>query len=341
MRERLRADRIIAAVLAVACAVLALARPGAAAAGQLAPVTAALTFAAGGWLPRWPGFAGVIALSVAIQADMGTENLPNFEIGLVTILPWAAGLVFRDRRDLVAGLRARRAELERAEDEYVRLAVRRERAAIARELHDIVSHNLAVIAVQAGAGRMATADPPQTRAERFRAIRRAGEQALTEMALLVDLLGAERAGGFGDLPALLARAAAGGVEVTMAPLPAAALPERTEAAAVAVIHEALTNAMKHAPGSVGHISVRDVDGEVRVEVRDDGAAGPAPLAGSGSGIGVAGMRERVAAMGGTLAAGPHGDGWRVLAVLPAVPGSPRGRTADAPPGGTPPEAATG
>ena len=271
---------------------------------------------------RRVGLIGVLVLTGSMQIAMGFEEFPNLEIAFVTLAPWWAGSLYRSRRELVARLAERRRSLEEAEDAYVRLSVRRERAAIARELHDIVAHHLAVIVVQAGAGRMATHGPPLGQAERLRTIGSAGEQALADMARLVDVLQADRDDterGFARLPVLMAQAAAGGLDVRLTPLPAGVtLPEDVEAAAVVVIQESLTNAMKHAPGAAVHISVDPRPGSLGVEVIDEGPVRSPGLGPLGAGLGLRGMRERVEALGGTLAAGPHAGGWRVRASLPCA-----------------------
>ena len=130
------------------------------------------------------------------------------------VAPWAVGRELAVRRDLAAALAERNRQLEAEEEAVARLAVRRERTRIARELHDIVAHHLAVVVVQAGAGRMAKRWEPAVAAERLAAIRDSGHQVLQEMSRLTDVLGAER----GDDPearlrALLDGARAAGLTV--------------------------------------------------------------------------------------------------------------------------------
>jgi signal transduction histidine kinase len=322
MPER-RRQVAVAAVLAVVCVLLVAVRPGFA--NSPAPVlpVALLAFATGAWLSTRRGLIGVLALMVSMQVAMGFADFPNVEIAIFALLPWLGGVELRNRRRLVAQLLARRTELEEAEDAFVRLAVRRERAAIALELHDIVAHHLAVIVVQAGAGRVAGtgAASAAVDVERFRTIRASGEQALTEMALLVDVLESDRAEeGFARLPALIAQAAAGGLDVRLTPVPAGvAVAPEVAALAVTVIHESLTNAIKHAPGATVDLDITARADVVEVDVVDTGASGEATLSATGAGLGLAGLRERVSALGGTLDAGPHADGWRVHACLPRVP----------------------
>jgi signal transduction histidine kinase len=205
---------------------------------------------------------------------------------------------------LVAALAVRELELEREQEAFARLAVQHERARIARELHDIVAHHLAVMVVQAGAGRMAAASGDTSRrAERFAGIRAAGGEALDEMARLLELLEAGRE----SLPRLLERARAAGLTVRYDG------PDELGEDARRIVQEALTNALKHAPGAAVEIEVRGDE----LSVRDGGARTRLTLAETGAGVGLAGLRERAEAAGGRLAAGPTPTGgWEVRATLP-------------------------
>lgn len=299
-------------------------------------VALALSYACGAYAGRPDGFLGVAALAAALQIAAGGESFPNVEIAFMTLGPWWAGHEVQSRRRLVEALARRTAQLETEQQAYVELSVRRERARVARELHDIVAHHLAVIVVQAGAGRMAPAGDDAQAAERLRVVRQAGGEALAEMARLLDLIHSERRGGPDRLATLVEQVCAGGLEVDVRLVPpdaAVALGDD----ALQVVREGLTNAMKHAPGA--HVQLRvELDGEwLEIEVRDSGATGRSPLAGVGSGLGLAGMRERVEARGGTLAAAPDGAGWRLHARLPVgVPPelSPRGGSESSPAGAT-------
>jgi signal transduction histidine kinase len=159
-----------------------------------APIWVVLSYSCGAGAALRPGLAALAGLIVASQLAVGLGEFPNAEILFVTLAPWWVGWEVGKRRRLVAELEERTGELEAAQDEFVELSLRRERARIARELHDIVAHHLAVIVVQAGAGRMAgpTAETPPR--ERLASIRQSGDQALAEMARLVDLIHADRRG---------------------------------------------------------------------------------------------------------------------------------------------------
>lgn len=285
----------------------------------IAFVAVLLTFAAGTRLPPHTGLPAVLALVVTLQLGEGFEDFPNLEIGFVTLGPWWAAREVRARRVLLAARVARERELEAAEDAFTELSVRRERARIAADLHDVVSHHVAVMVIQAGAGRLATTAGPADAAARLVTIAEAGRQALDEMARLVDVLGTGVHDPTAAIPALLEQARAAGVDVRLLGAEeAAGLSPADGALVYRVVQEGLTNALKHAPGSRVDVTLRHEDGELRVEVADEGrTAAAAPLTASGSGFGLVGMRARVDAVGGRLEAGadPAG-GWRLAAWLP-------------------------
>jgi signal transduction histidine kinase len=274
-----------------------------------------LSYACGAHAPTRPGLAATVALTAAIQVHVGFSEFPNLEIALGTLPPWWVGMQVRRRRQLVRELSARTRELEAEEEAFVRLSVHRERARIARDLHDIVSHHLAVMVIQAGAGRLAEPWQPDVAGERFATIRQAGDQALAEADRLVTMLQAD--GETPRLAQLLERAQASGARVVVAPAELALAPE-IEAIAYRVAQEALTNAMKHAPGATVDVDVALVGGELTIIVHNDAVTEASPIADTGSGLGLAGMRERLAALDGSLTAGPDLDGgFRLCARLPA------------------------
>jgi signal transduction histidine kinase len=282
-----------------------------------APVVFILAYSCGQYSPFRSGLLAVVGLTIAMQVEVGLGNFPNVEIGFLTIAPWWVGWEVGRRRRLVSALRERARELEAAQEDFVRLSVRRERARIARELHDIVAHHLAVIVVQAGAGRLAGTENGTPAVERLATIRQSGDQALAEMSRLVDIIHADtvRADAGADrLRALVEEARAGGLDVEVTPVP---LPDEVEADALRIVQEGLTNAMKHAPGAHVAIRLAATDDALEIELRDRGGSGPTGLAETGAGLGLSGMRERVESLGGTLEAGPCEDGgWQIDARLP-------------------------
>ncbi|MFG1990698.1 sensor histidine kinase [Actinoplanes sp. NPDC048988] len=202
-------------------------------------------------------------------------------------------------------------------------AVLAERAAMARDLHDVIAAHLSTTALHSGA---ALAAPPDTTRDRaaLQAVRTSSLAALEEMRSMIMLLrdaplaDATVPGGLDRLPTLVEAAEADGLRVT------AHLPEITGVPVIVahtvyrIVNEALTNARKHAPGSDVRLSVRRTAGEVTVTVTNSlTQAPPLPHQALSAGTGLPSMRERAALLGGSVAAGPDGSGWRVHATLPA------------------------
>jgi signal transduction histidine kinase len=289
--------------------------------GAVGLPVAFLAYACGAHAGTRQGIAGAAALMAALQVQAGLSDFPNLELVFITLAPWWVGSEIRKRRRLVAELEQRTSELEAERDAFARLSVRRERARIAGELHDIVAHHLAVIVIQAGAGRLAAPGRMDEALERYRSIRVSGGQALADMARLVDVLHADKggAGSPGRLRLLLDRAEAGGLRLQVTSLDAEIrLPAEVEETAYRVVQEGLTNAMKHAPGAEVSVRLTASGDTLEVEVENHpGSAAPSPLAETGAGLGLEGMRERIESLGGSLDAGPTpAGGWRLTARLP-------------------------
>ncbi|HEY7076970.1 MAG TPA: histidine kinase [Solirubrobacteraceae bacterium] len=277
-----------------------------------------LAYSCGAHAPTLYGLVATVSLAVAIQVFVGFSEAPNLEIAIITLPPWWMGRQVRRRRELVRELADRTRELAAEEEAFIRLSVERERARIARDLHDIVSHHLAVVVIQAGAGRLADGADPELATGGLAAIRDAGLHALAETDRLVAMLGPGESGALRLAP-LLARARAIGARVAVSPSNPALAPD-IEAVAYRVAQEALTNAMKHAPGAPLDLRVAATDAELVITARNDGGAQASTISHTGSGLGLDGMRERVAALGGTVAAGPEADGgFRLCARLPLAP----------------------
>jgi signal transduction histidine kinase len=272
------------------------------------------------------GLAGSVLLAVCLQlSNAGVFN----PLGLMlTIGPWLVGRVVQSRRKLAEQLQARNEELRAEQELFAAESVRYERARIARELHDIVAHCLSVMVVQASAGqRVAVADRDGV-AEALESVAEAAAQAQTEVGRLVELLSGGPTGPAGPPPGLamvdelVRRASGSGLAVScrFAGSCDRLAPAASEAA-YRVVQEALTNALKHAPGAPVDITVRSQGAEVAVDVVNaPGRQRPSGLERSGGGFGLAGMRDRVAACGGSLTCGPtQAGGWRVSALLPMAP----------------------
>lgn len=255
---------------------------------------------------------------------------------------WLSLSLARARRLYRAAIGERGWRLERERESAARTAVDAERARIAAELHDIVSHNVSVMVVQAGAAREVLATMPEEAAAAMSAVEGAGRDAMTELRHLLGLLapaaeGSEEAGeaefapqpSLGRLSPLIDRFAFAGlpVEVRISGEPRP-LPGGIDVTAYRIIQEALTNALKHGDGVTAEVTVRYADHYLRVEVLNSGPSvlsGPpapeAPTAPSrkadGAGRGLIGLRERVAVYGGDLDARRRlGGGYRVRARIP-------------------------
>jgi signal transduction histidine kinase len=262
----------------------------------------------------------LLILLAGLQVGNGVTFNPIFLV--LTIGPWALGLVVRSRRRLTEQLAARGRELEAERALFAAEAVRYERARIARELHDIVAHCVSVMVIQASAGQRLTATDPSLAAEAFDSIGEVAQQAEAEIGRLLELLdttGQQRgADGLRLIGELVTRASAAGLAVSCRFSGSADdLSADAADAAYRVVQESLTNALKHAPGAPVDIVIAGTSGQVEIGVRNGRPAGPpSGLEGSGGGRGLAGMRERVSACGGELTAGPAEGGWQVLARLP-------------------------
>jgi signal transduction histidine kinase len=312
------------ATLITAVLVLVARSPDGVFVGVGALLACALCYSCGAYAPLGQGSVAVGTLVVAMQVSMGFSEFPNVEIAFPTLIPFWVGYQVGLRSTLVRHLAAQTRELADEQAVFAELSVRRERARIARELHDIVAHHLTVVVVQAGAGRMSTLGPSQRGSERLAVIRQSCDQALEEIARLLDIVHAVDGpthGGAGRWRLLIEQARAGGVDLQISTAPAGAqLPADIDDHAYQVVREGLTNTIKHAPGA--HVRVRlalDQD-HLGIEVRDDGPRHAERLGGAGAGLGLVGMRERLEATGGTLEAGPDlGGGWRLHATLPVAP----------------------
>ena len=231
-----------------------------------------------------------------------------------TIVVSAEVLVAALLGDRRVNRRERLAALEVERDQQAELGAAQERARIARELHDVVAHSLAVMVAQADGGRYAAATDPAAGA--LEQIAETGREALAQMR---ELLGVLRAGEEQpDLPRLVRRLAGAGLPVEFeVEGPARPLPAEVERSIHRIAQEALTNVLKHAGKASASVLVRYEPGAVHLEVVDDGR-GAAAAAGesNGSGHGLVGMRERAALYDGSVEAGPRpGGGYRVAATL--------------------------
>ncbi|MBT3152602.1 sensor histidine kinase [Streptomyces sp. CHD11] len=238
----------------------------------------------------------------------------------IVIATWVVALVA-----LSELARVRREQWARERAERARAARRRadeERLRIARELHDVLAHSISVINVQAGVGlALLDSDPEQARTA-LATIKAQSKEALGEVRQVLDTLRAPGtaprapAPGLDRLPELVEQAASAGLTVTVTVgQEQPRLPPGVDLAAFRIVQEALTNVVRHSGSREARVSVERSGDRLRLRVDDDGPATGADTGGGGNGL--AGMRERAAALNGTVEAGPRSDGgFRVLAVLP-------------------------
>jgi signal transduction histidine kinase len=271
----------------------------------------------------------LLAIAVVVEVFRHDNAQPWWSAGLSYLLicggVWLSGYVGRIRRLYIASLEERALTAEREHDALTRIAVAEERAAIARELHDVVAHSLAVMIVQADGAEYALAGKPDDAREAVRQIAATGREALGDMRRLVRVLRGpaedvsdRRRVTVDDLDALVDRATSAGLDVRMLVVGTRTnLPHGVAMTIFRLVQEALTNVIRHAgPGTAVLLRVAyDVD-DVAVSVADNGGGVTSKPAAPG-GHGLVGMAERVAVHGGTFSAGARtGGGWLVDARLP-------------------------
>ena len=273
--------------------------------------------------------------AVAVAASVLWSDVPRLRAGadVSDVLPgwvvlaaaWGFGRWMRHRAEEQQALRDRSDRLAEEHEAVVAAVVAEEQARIARELHDLVAHALALIVVQSqAAGRVVAVDPVQARTS-LAAIEDAGREGLVELRRLLEVLepgdaeGASRP-GLGQLDELADRVRGTGlpVELVVSGTPRA-LPAGLDLSAYRIVQEALTNTLKHAGPARSTVAVHYLAEAIEVEVTDDGTAQTSPGTSPDTrvGRGLIGMHERTSLYGGTLVAGRDGDrGFRVRARFP-------------------------
>ena len=260
-------------------------------------------------------------------------------VGLSALVA-AAGILgqnIRNRRQLLASLRERAERLELERDQQGRLAAAAERARIARELHDVVAHNLTVMIALSDGAAYTLREAPEEAEHALETASSTGRRALGEMRRLLGVLRDDDAGpaselvpqpGVPEIDALVEQVRAAGLPVSYRVAPAArTLPEGIQLTVFRIVQEALTNTLKHAgPSAAAEVVLVATDVDVHVSVADTGVPAPPSENGHG-GSGLRGMTERAAVYGGIVQAGPApAGGWRVIANLPlSAPGEARER----------------
>jgi signal transduction histidine kinase len=274
----------------------------------LGPAILVAVYSVAAYGSRWVALAGLAVAEVGLVAVQLTP-VKHDALTLVVFMgilavAWLLGQFAHNYRAYAARLEERTAELEQAREELARRAVAEERLRLARELHDVVAHAMSVIAVQSGVGAHVADSQPEE-------VGKDSDEPHGDLSPVP---------GLADLDSLLAEVAKVGlrvqlrVEGTPSPLPAG-----VDLSAYRIVQEALTNVVKHAGPAQAQVTIRYRDRDLTVEVTDDGRGVGAPAGDDrgGTGHGLIGMRERVAAFGGDLEIGPcPGGGFRVAARLP-------------------------
>ncbi|MFE0512653.1 sensor histidine kinase [Streptomyces sp. NPDC058964] len=275
--------------------------------------------------------AGLLTMTVLTGAAMLAGPLPWYAQENLAIFAWTgigatAGDAVRSRRAVVDAIRERAERAERTREEEARRRVAEERLRIARDLHDVVAHHIALVNVQAGVAAHVMDKRPDQAKEALAHVREASRSALNELRATVGLLRqsgdpeapTEPAPGLSRLDELAGTFRSAGLQVEVARADqGTTLPSAVDLAAYRIIQEALTNVQKHAgPDARAEVSVVRVGPHIEVTVLDDGAGDDATTE-IGGGHGLLGMRERVTALRGTLTTGPrYGGGFRVHVILP-------------------------
>jgi signal transduction histidine kinase len=296
------------------------------------------------WLTETAAYAAIVGTTALLHA-LHVRAFASIRLTVtlaVSALAWALVVLIGAEFIRIRGERMAEARYTRAEAQRRRAS--EERLRMARELHDVLAHNISMINVQAGVALHLMDERPEQARTALAAIKEASKEALTEMRSVIGVLrqGDEAAprtptAGLDRLDELVARARTAGLRVTASVTgPHRALPSGVDLAAFRIAQEALTNVTRHARGPTGgpadgavsaSILVMYREHDIVVQVDDSGRTAPTATAAAGGtsgGSGIPGMRERATALGGEFSAGPlAGGGFRVWARLP-VPGERTG-----------------
>jgi signal transduction histidine kinase len=291
---------------------------------------------------RGPARAWVPAtVSTSVILATAFHDSTGVVIGRLSQAPWSIAALFvswavgalllggsvRGRQAERAALEERARHLAETREEEARRRVAEERVRIARDLHDSVAHSLTGISVEAGVGAHVLDERPEDARAALLAIKHASGDALAELRATLSMLRSgeapprEPAAGLDRLPSLVESSRAAGLPVDVViEGDARPLPQAVDTAAFRIVQESLTNVIRHAGPARATVAVRHRDDGVEIEVTDDGRGavdGNGAADGGGGGHGLAGMRERVALLGGALYAGTRrSGGYRVRARLP-------------------------
>jgi signal transduction histidine kinase len=272
---------------------------------------------------------GVSLTLVCVVALVSMDPaLEDFVIAVALVGgPFLVGRIVNARIALARELREKATRLEREREEGAKLAVAEERARIAREMHDVVAHNVSVMVVQSSAARRMIDHNPERARDALASVERTGREALSEMRRMLDMLRGEDEGlalapqpSMDELEALLDRAREAGLDVDLeVEGERRRVQSSVDLSCFRIVQEALSNTLQHADAAHAHVRLRYGEDQVEVGVSDDGR-GVRPAGLNGRGHGLVGMRERVSMLGGRLETGYRADGgFEVRATLPLEP----------------------
>jgi len=265
---------------------------------------------------------GLSAAGAAVLTLAGGRHYPGrtqvtqVALGVVALgATWAVGATLRERREAV----------ERAIDQAAERARTEERLRVSRDIHDVATHSIGLIAVKAGVANHVLLSHPEEARDALAVIEQVSRTALRDMRSTLRALrpgpGDPGAGrrpdlGLGDVPALVDLARAAGVDARLGTRYAEEPPAGVAASAYRIVQEALTNVIRHAAPTRCQVEIAVKDGEISISVCDDGPGPGHRTRETDGGLGLVGMRERAASHGGSLDAGPRpGGGFQVTAVL--------------------------
>lgn len=301
---------------------------------QIAPIVA--LYVVGSLFGRrqvWTAYAlsSAVTLVASVHPSVGIAWIGDV-VSVLTSFAVAAALgdAARSRRAYIAAIEQRAIDAERTREDEARRRVEEERLRIARELHDVTAHSLSIIALQAGAAEKAVKRDPDAAIAALQTIRVTSKDSLDELRAMLGVLRSadedaplSPAGRLERLPELVRTVEQAGVHVTLDVADDLGdVPAYADVSAYRIVQEAITNVVRHAQASTARVVVRRDGDELTLEIADDGRGASAGAVAEGHGI--AGMRERVAALSGTFSAGPvQGGGFRVDARLPLTRGAQR------------------
>ncbi|GAA3224461.1 sensor histidine kinase [Dactylosporangium siamense] len=260
--------------------------------------------------------AGVLAVlaAYALLQTLPGQDVAESLIGAIFMgVAYGSGILLRRQTRRTVRMAQRAA-----------VAATDERTRIARELHDVISHNVSLMTLQTGGVRLLLGTDREREHDLLRGVERAGRDTVEELRMLLGVLRDGRPpAGLDRLDELAGPLRAAGLDVRLTVTgPPRPLPPSLGLAVYRVVQEALTNTLKHAGAASVDVTIGFTPGELAVEVRDDGAGGAADSGGAGPGHGLVGMGERVAQHGGTLRAGARsGGGYSVTATFPLTAGA--------------------